>query len=138
MRRARDNNEISQRSPLLIWLIQEAKVRTSLEVQCVRLCASSAGGVGWSLVWKLRSHLPCSMAKKIKIFSRECVLPYTSFSEVFFLSLVFYISTQILNWIHHVLKKKLRFLWNCFPSYFIFWWDCVFLSVDCEVLYEKN
>ena len=53
-------------------------------------------------------RLLCSTAKKIKIFSRECVLPYTSFSEVFFLSLDFYISTQILDWIHQVLKKNVE------------------------------
>ena len=65
------------------------------------------GTVFKTLCFQCRGYrLLCSTAKKTKIFSRECVLPYTSFSEVFFLSLDFYISTQILDWIHQVLKKS--------------------------------
>ena len=37
---------------------------TSLAVQWLRLCTSISGGAGSSLVRELRSHMPCSAAKK--------------------------------------------------------------------------
>ena len=33
-------------------------------VQWLRLHASDAGGLGSILVWELRSHMPCGIAKK--------------------------------------------------------------------------
>ena len=38
-------------------------VGNSMVVQSLRLCASTAGGMGFTPVWYLRSHRPCCMAK---------------------------------------------------------------------------
>jgi len=41
---------------------------TLLVVQWLRLCASTAGGMGSSPGWELRFHMSCDFAKKRKKF----------------------------------------------------------------------
>ena len=43
--------------------LEKIKIRTSLTIQWLRLCASNAEGEGSSPDWKLRSHMPHSVAK---------------------------------------------------------------------------
>ena len=45
------------------------KIRTSLTIQWLRLCASNAEGEVSSPDWKLRSHMPHSVAKNFFFFN---------------------------------------------------------------------